>query len=140
MGIFPLHPGQRELQGRTHATDADAGTHIKTGTPPGQNTNGDVDRIFEDRVEQDYLADRQLAHDERQRRAGQGTAGSSFGRAAAAIDAAASSDETASERDDDDDPQDFYVDDQWFEVGPPERPILTQVLLCLLVAVSTDTP
>eukprot|EP01047_Picozoa_sp_COSAG01_P089340 COSAG01_NODE_21468_length_900_cov_6.089888_1_plen_79_part_00 len=61
---------------------------------------------FEDVMERQYLADRQLAHDERQRRAGQGTAGSSFGRAAAAIERAASSDETASERDYDDDPLD----------------------------------
>jgi hypothetical protein len=50
-------------------------------------------------------------------RAGQATAGSSFGRAAAAIDAAASSDETASERDYDDDPQDFYVHDHMYDAG-----------------------
>jgi hypothetical protein len=99
------------------ATGASAGQAGLPMLSRDQPHGDDGAYLFEDRMEEEYLADRQRAYVERQRRAGHGTAGSSFGRAAAALADAASSDETASERDDDDDPQDFFVDDYMFDAG-----------------------
>eukprot|EP01047_Picozoa_sp_COSAG01_P037044 COSAG01_NODE_2921_length_6846_cov_4.205276_8_plen_180_part_00 len=103
VGDVPQSPAV--FESATGAAAGQAGLPMLSRDQPTGHDGAEL----EDRVEHDYLADRQLAHDKRQRRAGHSTAGSSFGRAAAAIDAAASSDETASESDNYDDMQDFVV-------------------------------
>eukprot|EP01047_Picozoa_sp_COSAG01_P097535 COSAG01_NODE_27849_length_675_cov_1.234375_1_plen_133_part_10 len=98
------------FESATGAAPGHAGLPMSSRAPPQHDVE------FDEGMEQQYLADRQLAIDERNRRAGVATAAearSAYGRAAYAADF---SDDTPSERDEDDD-YDIAIDNAFHIMG-----------------------